>query len=82
MSSSGQKRKRQGEVIDGVIAFAEVTKSTGGSLPVLAPLKGAMETLVTLLQNAKVSGGEGVICQRCLQYGFRKLRGIWMNGRY
>jgi hypothetical protein len=59
----GRKRKQQGEVIDGVIAFAEVTKSTGASLPVLAPLKGAMETLVTLLQNAKVSGGESVLCK-------------------
>jgi hypothetical protein len=69
-------------VIDGVMAFAEVTKSTGASLPVLAPLKGALETLVTLLQNAKVSRGDGVVCEWCLQYVFRKLRGTWMNGRY
>jgi hypothetical protein len=82
MSSSGQKRKRQGEVIDGVIAFAEVTKSTGASLPVLAPLKGVIETLVTLLQNAKVSGSESVVSEWCLQYGFRKLRGTWMSGRH
>jgi hypothetical protein len=82
MSSSGQKRKRQGEVIDGVIAFAEVTKTTGASLSVLAPLKGAMETLVTLLQNAKVSGGEGFVSEWCSQYRFRKLRRAWKNGRH
>jgi hypothetical protein len=59
MSSSGQKRKRQGEAIDGVIAFAEVTKSTGASLPVLAPLKGVLEALIAVLQNAKVSKNDG-----------------------
>jgi hypothetical protein len=57
MSSGGQKRKRHGEVIDGAIAFAKFTKSTGTSLPVLAPLKGVMETLITLLESAKVSLG-------------------------
>jgi hypothetical protein len=54
MASSGQKRKRQGEAIDGAIAFAEITKNAGIASPMLAPLSVVMETLVTLLQNAKV----------------------------
>jgi hypothetical protein len=56
MSTAGQKRKRNGEeVLDGVIVAARITKDIGDTVPVLAPLKGAMGILITVLQNAKAS---------------------------
>jgi hypothetical protein len=55
ISTRGQKRKRQGEVIDEAIAFANVTKDASTSLSVLTPLKTVMEILITLLKNVQVS---------------------------
>jgi hypothetical protein len=56
MSTTRQKRKRQTEeVLDTAIAAAKTTNDVGETIPILAPLKGAMGILVTVLENAKVS---------------------------
>ncbi|PVF93549.1 hypothetical protein CPB86DRAFT_790004 [Serendipita vermifera] len=56
MLTNGKKKKRpSAEVLDGVILVAKVTKDIGETLPVLAPLKGAMGVLITILENAKKS---------------------------
>ncbi|PVF94573.1 hypothetical protein CPB86DRAFT_828491, partial [Serendipita vermifera] len=54
MSTIGNKKKRPSEeVLDGVILVAKVTKDIRETLPVLAPLKGAMGVLITILENVK-----------------------------
>jgi hypothetical protein len=56
MSTSGQKRKwYTEEVLDTAIAAAKTTNDIGETVPILAPLKGAMGILITVLENAKVS---------------------------
>jgi hypothetical protein len=56
MSTSGQKRKRHTEeALDTAITAAKATNVIGEAVPILAPLKGAMGILITVLENAKVS---------------------------
>jgi hypothetical protein len=55
MSSGGKsKRRRLDEVLDGAILVAKGTKEVGGSVPILAPLKVSMGSVITLMENLKV----------------------------
>jgi hypothetical protein len=55
MSTDGKKRKRQAEVIDAAILAAKAAKNTAETMPLLAPLKGSMNSLIKLLESIKVS---------------------------
>jgi hypothetical protein len=56
MSTSGRKKERHSEeVLDGAILVAKITKDVGDISPLLEPLKVAMGSLITMLENAKVS---------------------------
>jgi hypothetical protein len=81
MSTSVQKRKRHTEeVLDGVIVAAKITKDVGETVPILAPLKGAIGMLITALEHAKVSHCGNDSFSR-LRRHYRKLKRTWTNGK-
>jgi hypothetical protein len=49
-----KKRKRQEEVVGAAILTANAVKNTAETMPLLAPLKGSLNSLIKLLESIKV----------------------------
>jgi hypothetical protein len=54
MSMDSKKRKRQEEVVGAAILTANAVKNTAETMPLLAPLKGSLTSLIKLLESIKV----------------------------